>query len=71
MPDTAEEFMFPVRSSARHDTGPVCQEGLTCSAVLGIRVDAQIRMAVVCRVWGQVLVPVLPDAEPGDYQSLS
>ena len=46
-------------------------EGLTHSAVLGIRVNAQIRMAVVGRVWGQVLVPVLPDAEPGDYQFLS
>lgn len=47
-----------------------CTEGLTPGAILGIRVDAQIWMAVVGGVRVQVLVPVLPDPEPGDGQLL-
>ena len=47
-----------------------CTEGLTPGAILGIRVDAQIWMAVVGGVRVQVLVPVLPDPKPGDGQLL-
>ncbi len=46
------------------------QRLLTPGAVLGIRVGTKIRVAMVSRVWGQILVPVLPNAKSGNNQLL-
>ena len=63
---------FPaVTCSTGHDSSVAVQEGLTHSAVLGIRVDAQVRMRVIRRVWVQVLEPILPNPKPGYDQLLS